>query len=182
MLACLLRLQSLDRFDVEIIYPLWLRVCREQPPAEHVPEWLTDGRVTLAELEAALDAAQGNACSPEALQARLQQVPRQLGLSVLRAYLLAAMAKDCSIMLSIAPCDPAVPLPVPSVDSSAGRDLSLHELGPWLQSCVPVRRFVCKGQAFCYSLAVVDTERKPAAKVVQHWQLDREILAQTCGV
>ena len=184
----LLRIQRLDRFDIENIRVMWasMKAAAEEPAFEHslsghtvshtadapgnTPETLT-----LHALEAALDDAQGTAADQSTLQARLQRLFWSSKLQVLQAYLLAAMAKDCSIMISIGPCSTSQSMQRSDSQQPVGDPIP-HMCCHGTQEHVPVRHISCEGASFCYTLAIVDTEPKPAAKIQQHWELDRKIL------
>ena len=130
-------------------------------------------------LQDALDQAEAGAEGPEDLAASLLQLPQHVGVLTIKAYLLAAMAKDCSIMLSIAPdqgsgtmveSEGAVP---PSTTSA------MQELQTALQAGM-LRGSVQHEQSrayFSYRLVVIDTDPKPVSKIADHLQLDMNIIA-----
>ena len=130
-------------------------------------------------LQDALDQAEAGAQGPEDLAANLLQLPQHVGLLVIKAYLLAAMAKDCSIMLSIAPDQGSGPMLEPEEAVTPSRISAMQELQSALQAGM-LRGSVQhepSGACFSYRLVVIDTAPKPVSKIAKHLELDMDIIA-----
>ena len=113
--------------------------------------------------EPATDTQQG-----AALQQQLGLQPEAV-CEVLREYLVAATAKDCSIMITLAPVQGAQPagaveLPALQQDPCVGAVLSDHVLE----------------NSFRYKVAFVDLDLKPVWKIEEHFRLDQAIMAVAC--
>jgi Inositol-pentakisphosphate 2-kinase len=111
----------------------------------------------------------------------------------LRDYMVAAAAKDCSIMIAFASCKPC-----PSRASSASSLASCEACAQQLRStrsrlggidaaatsdhAKPVQDHTCMGYlplhglSFVYRLGVVDFDCKPLPKIVEHKRKDDSIL------
>ena len=131
--------------------------------------------------------------------ARLLSTDWPTACAALRDYLTAATAKDCSLMITLAPLQPA-PRPQqertrraePSLGAAmdvastigeriiggmserkSGRQLSAVQEDPDVGSVVQDSE---SGRWFRYKVAVVDLDLKPLSKVEQHFALDQKIL------
>ena len=153
------------------------------PGLIRVPDSPRGAHVTIRDLQHAMDLAEQGAQNPTDLQAELLQLPRHQGLLIIQAYLLAAMAKDCSIMLSIAPhqgtehvVDPAG-LPQSCGGTKEGMGLRQLVAGLHDQVFFGTVQHEASRTLLSYRLAVVDTAPKPARKIAAHLQLDNEVIA-----
>ena len=97
---------------------------------------------------------------------RLLSLDTEAACKVLREYLVAAAAKDCSIMITVAPCP----------DSANGE----YNDQPGLQESPGIGAAFSDDslrRCFRYKIAIVDLDLKPLTKIALHWQLDQAIMA-----
>ena len=159
--------------DAELGLPGLTRVS-EDPRGVHV---------AIKDLQHAMDQTEQGAQHPTDLQAKLLQLPRHQGLLIIQAYLLAAMAKDCSIMLSIAlhqgTADVVESARIPQSCGYTKEGTILQQLVAGLHEQVfaGTAKHEATGTTLSYRLALIDTEPKPALKIAAHSQLDKEIVA-----
>ena len=93
----------------------------------------------------------------------LDRLPREAGLRLLREYLTAATAKDCALMVALGlPDAEGGPPPAVAAAPEAGAERGALEVG---------------GRRLLYSVALVDLDLKPLAKVHEHAALDRRLVA-----
>ena len=155
----LLAAQRLDRHDVEGVFPLLQALLQRS----------TAGQPADAQLAAAEEPLEMDA-TPDELQAAAQllALDTEAACEVLREYLIAAAAKDCSLMITLAPV------------------LDAQHLGP--QDEGRLQQDACIGSVLCdewghskrwfrYKVAFVDLDLKPLAKIGVHYELDQAIMA-----
>jgi hypothetical protein len=83
-----------------------------------------------------------------------------------RNYLISATAKDCSIMITLAP------FTVHAVDSDM-HSICCEQRDPCVGAIAPG---VGAEQHFRYKVAIVDLDMKPLTKIYEHFDLDQEIV------
>ena len=198
MLQKLLKLQALDRHDIEAVYPMYQHIMNQLSIATHVKQ-RTDTAVRAAadspDLRLSNDAQPagvkqrtdtavrqpaggpslkqsndtepaGSAVQSEYLQTLLA-MSRKEQLETIRQYLLAATAKDCSLMITVqtlppTPCMPTMDCPMTNLPGTKTRhaaalnDRSIREI--------------------MYKLTVVDLDQKPHAKIRDHYSLNCEVM------
>ena len=167
----LLAAQKLDTLDVAGVHPLLQAelqqrsVQRERPHADDAPaQQGLSGPIlcTSGHMQKAVTNTQQGA----ALQQLLGLQP-EAACEVLRKYLVAATAKDCSIMITLAPfqggAQPAGVFQAPALQQDPC-------VGAVLSDAVLER-------SFRYKVAFVDLDLKPVWKMEEHFRLDRAIMA-----
>ena len=164
VLQKLLSIQALDEHDIEGVFPLYQHVLQQLKASS--------GDCTSAAAAASSSPIAAEQQSGDVLQpcdAHIQQLlnlgwPQQL--RILRDYLLATTAKDCSLMIALQ----AVPQAYSQLrkDSSAQLHDSLSS-----QELLSTPALTCPLQ---YKLTIVDLDRKPHAKIAAHYRLDQEIM------
>lgn len=132
--------------------------------------------------------------------ATLSALPREQLRCVLRAYLLAATAKDCSIMIGLRkaqgdedsagaagaallpaaeqPADSGAvtgwgDLPGPATDAQASADDSISD---WAHCPGQLLRRRIGGCQWRFRVSLIDVDVKPVSKLAQHYELDKQIL------
>ena len=156
VLDSILAVQKLDRYDIEGVYAIYQQLL---------------GNINKQDLEAGLQPALSScaqkavACSAEEgrgnqpLMQEYQQamksilsLPRNQALAVLRDYLIAATAKDCSIMIAF----------------RNDEKNAVHSCG---------ERIEAAGSTWSFRVAIVDLDMKSLQKLDTHMHLDQQILA-----
>lgn len=164
VLQKLLSIQALDEHDIEGVYPLYQHVLQQlRAPS---------GDCTSAAAATSSSSVTAEQQSGDALQpcgAYIQQLlnlgwPQQM--RILRDYLLATTAKDCSLMIALQA--------VPQAYSQLGKDSNapLHD-SLSSQELLSSPALTCPLQ---FKLTIVDMDRKPHAKIAAHYRLDQEIM------
>mmetsp|Transcript_4072 Transcript_4072/g.11813 ORF Transcript_4072/g.11813 Transcript_4072/m.11813 type:complete len:111 (-) Transcript_4072:388-720(-) len=93
--------------------------------------------------------------------ARLLSLSRAEQCSILRDYMTAATAKDCSVMIALRPLSGSPTSGGSGGDSRGGDAHGSLEVGH---------------QSFEYKVSVADLDLKPLEKVEEHRQMDQDIL------
>lgn len=145
LLDALLQIQQLDRHDIEVMHPLYEHLRQHVGSADGVQSKYQ------ASLQDRLKSLEHTALAHSYNQHLLEQSYAEQ-LTILREYLLAATAKDCSIMISMQP--------LPCNSCHAG-------LGP---ANIPGCQLTAK-----YRIAVVDLDMKSSGKIPGHFVLDRQL-------
>lgn len=150
LLSSLLQIQQLEH-DIEAIYPLYLHMCQGMTDLTHsVPSNQDSKHSRPGHFD---DMTQQNDDARLHMQ-QLHELPHTQQLRCLRNYLLAATAKDCSIMITMQV--------LPEDEPVQGRgSISIHG---------------CQ-KAVTYKVAVVDLDVKAAFKIISHYQLDCQLQA-----
>lgn len=130
VLAILLKVQKLDRYDIEGAIHAYYDVI-----SEPCGVCRNMGEDKLAEMYACL-----------------HSLPLDESLGIVRNYLIAATAKDCSLMLSFTPRD--------------GGNLGPPRSSVYLEST---------NQSFDYKVNFIDLDMKPLKKMEHYYQLDQKI-------
>ena len=177
VLPRLLQAQQQCQYDVEGVHRLYCRLAGVPPAAEAAD----DANASAASSSGGSEDASGHAAALRQMMA----LPLEEARAVLRSYVVAATAKDCAIMVTLRRLQDAPPLPAdgPAAAAAAlgGSSLDAQQQQRQQQAelqqpgCITVP--ACEGACFRYRLCFVDLDLKPLAKIPQHWQLDRRILA-----
>lgn len=122
VLDSILKVQKMDVHDIEGIHPLLTTLLQRHAPAslsEDSPQSRQIAPCASTEADMASPsghkAPAGNSCEDrDAALERLLTTDFEAAADTLRGYLVAATAKDCSLMITFAPC---LPGPAPSGDS-----------------------------------------------------------------
>ena len=136
---------------------------------------------SMQNLTDALDLAEVGATESGDVLMALQRLPPRAGLDVIKAYLLAAMAKDCSIMLSIAP-QASLAHQAGQQVCGASSDKDQLEAFPSHQLSFGSLLHEPTDKPFTYRLLLIDTDPKPVSKIAKHLKLDNDILAAASSV
>ena len=142
-----MQIQQLDKHDIEVIHPLYEHL------RQHViaSAYGVDSKYRASLQDRPRTMEQYAASAHSYIQHLLEQSHAEQ-LLILREYLLAATAKDCSIMISMQQ--------LPS--NSCKGDLGLV--------CVPGCQLTVK-----YGVAVVDLDMKSCSKIPEHFMLDCQL-------
>ena len=180
VLAAVLRVQKLDVHDIENVYPVYQQLVSDnQKAAEPGPDRRSPhcgstrsyadssvlpreqngtqaDSVVTAEVEPrSMPQVEERIRTPQAdLQNTLQQKTDNEKLSILRNYLIAATAKDCSVMIALR----ITALSTSTLDS-------IKE----------------SGRCFLYRVGVVDLDRKPVTKIADHHEVDEHLWSPACA-
>lgn len=153
LLLKLLEAQRLDVHDIEAIYPLYMHACQQADSA--LGHGTTVGIRSNGAQPQQPHSAQKHLPEQSNEQLYIQsllQKPHHEQLEILRKYLLAATAKDCSILITLQMFPDS-----PSTASQGVVDLS-----------------VCH-QPVQYQVAVIDLDTKSSAKIPLHYVLDSQL-------
>ncbi|KAA6429944.1 MAG: hypothetical protein FRX49_00376 [Trebouxia sp. A1-2] len=168
VLPKLLSIQALDAHDIMGIYPLYCHVLqqlRSQTDSPNVAHSLTliEGVSSESEL---------SALQPQ--EAHVMSLLRKTWseqISMIRDYLLATTAKDCSLMITMQAL-PAAVSPGHTESQCSCSQFSEFQEGFDLVA-VPKIAVQIK-----YKLTVVDLDVKPHSKILNHYCLDQDIMKQ----
>ena len=153
MLPRLLEAQQQCPYDIEGMYRLYCKLTGTAPD-----------RQGEAEEAAAAEEEEGGAPHEEAIE-RLLALPEGEAHALLRAYAVAATAKDCALMISLGRlAGGASPQPGPEAPEPA--------LPPGLRLAVDPGT----GERYVYRLTVVDLDMKRLAKLPEHHARDAAIV------
>lgn len=149
LLDALLQIQQLDRHDIEVIHPLYEHLRQHMGSADETKQ-MNQSKYQ-ASLQDRLKTVEHKALGHSYNQHLLEQSYAEQ-LTTLREYLLAATAKDCSIMISMQQ------LPYKSCHAGLGL------------ANIPGCQLTAK-----YRIAVVDLDMKSSGKIPGHFMLDRQL-------
>lgn len=141
VLSSILKVQKLDTFDIEGVAVLYHRLTAQSQVVNGVHPPPTTSHAN-KEGVACQEAEHGKAI------AQLLALPDVDALAIIRDYLIAATAKDCSIMVACRPC--------PNRQSSESELYTVYE----------------------YQVRVADLDLKAASKIVSHREVVAEIVAR----
>ncbi len=166
VLQKLLSIQALDAHDIEGIYPLYhhvLQQLRSQTDSPNVVHNQTpfEGISSMSEL---------SALQPQ--KAHIMSLLRKTcseQISMIRGYLLATTAKDCSLMITMQAL-PAAALP-DHMESRCHCSQSDEFQEAFGLVAMPEIAVHVK-----YKVAVVDLDVKPHSKILSHYCLDQKIM------
>lgn len=139
--------QKLDRHDIEGVYELHMKLSGKQTHTKDSGGTTDDHS---AQLPADSEPSNNAALAYKQAITALLELPRDEALQILRDYVVAAAAKDCSVMVTM-------------------RALRERESG---QDCVEFW-----GRQWQFRIGVVDVDFKPLSKLQAHFDLDRQILS-----
>lgn len=167
VLQKLLSIQALDAHDIEGIYPLYRHVLQQLGSQTNSCNMVHSQT---------LSKGVSSACELSALQPQEVHVRSLLRktwseqISMIRDYLLATTAKDCSLMITMQ----ALPAALPDhMDSQC----HCSQFGEFQEGfdVVAVPKIAVQIK---YTVAVVDLDVKPHAKILSHHCLDQKIMKQ----
>ncbi len=167
VLQKLLSIQALDAHDIEGIYPLYRHVLQQLRFQTDSPNVVH----SLSPFEGISSESELSALQPQ--EAHVRSLLRKTWseqISMIRDYLLATTAKDCSLMITMQ----ALPAALPDhMDSQC----HCSQFGEFQEGfdVVAVPKIAVQIK---YTVAVVDLDVKPHAKILSHHCLDQKIMKQ----
>ena len=163
VLERLLAVQMLDCHGVEAVHLLLQCLLRRCSAGQHGDVQHSCGRSTGQQVFA----TQEDGHQAHKHMQQLLGLDTGAACKVLREYLAAAAAKDCSIMITLAPITPGVEGLTsdgqPGLQENPCTGAMLHDGS--LRRCSR------------YKVAFVDLDLKPLSKIAVHWQLEQAIMA-----
>ena len=156
VLDSILAVQKLDRYDIEGVYAIYQQLLGNINE-QHFEADLQPALSSCAQESVACSAeeGQGNQPAVQEYQQTMKSIlnlPHNQALAVLRDYLIAATAKDCSIMIAFR-----------------------NDEGNAVHSCG--ERIEAAGSMWRFHIAIVDLDMKSLQKLDTHMHLDQQILA-----
>lgn len=157
----------------------FFQLCQKGNTKQVIDADLHQAESVLHDMHKLLDEIQASMASldHEAATAFLSHLPHGHCQIVLQAYLLAAAAKDCSIMISLQAC-PENYVNDDGVRRAMGESGGLS-IAEWSSQPGQLLTQDRSGQKYLAKVSVIDLDMKPVGKIEEHWRTDKQIMKLT---